>query len=223
MARRLRFIPKVVPGRGDLSNDYRVDFSEANQELRSLVLGVLGRSLRLYPVRLHAFVFLSNHYHMLLERRRCSSTRSVHELSQLERGPRGRDDSTDGGRRFWGRRYQAIVISEEETGAGGSTAVPTLSGLQGGSGCSAAGLARGSKRRGSGRRGAARRSVVRSHPGIRSAYARREVSPLEVRHDGNDQARSLALLAAPFNERIRRRRQRGHPTNRGRDCRSAYP
>src|SRR5687768_3465871 len=30
------------------------------------VLGVLGRALELFPVQLHAFVYLSNHAHLLL-------------------------------------------------------------------------------------------------------------------------------------------------------------
>lgn len=34
--------------------------------LTALILGVLGRALRLYPVGLHAFVYLSNHAHFLL-------------------------------------------------------------------------------------------------------------------------------------------------------------
>ncbi len=83
------------------------------QELRTLVLGVLGRSLRLYAVRLHAFVFLSNHYHMLL---------SVEDSLQLAQFMNYLNSNVarEAGRlhrwreKFWGRRYQAIVISEEE-------------------------------------------------------------------------------------------------------------
>jgi putative transposase len=83
------------------------------KELRTLVLGVLGRSLRLYPIRLHAFVFLSNHYHMLL---------SVEDALQLAQFMNYLNSNLarEAGRlyewreKFWGRRYQAIVISEEE-------------------------------------------------------------------------------------------------------------
>jgi REP-associated tyrosine transposase len=35
-------------------------------ELNRRILGILGRALHLYPVDLHAFVFLSNHWHALL-------------------------------------------------------------------------------------------------------------------------------------------------------------
>src|SRR5210317_776399 len=67
MARRLRFIPeggalvevtcRTIQGRFLL---------KPTVELESLVVGVLARAQRLYPVELHAYVFLSNHYHLLL-------------------------------------------------------------------------------------------------------------------------------------------------------------
>ena len=67
MARRLRFIPeggalvevtcRTIQGRFLL---------KPTAELKPLILGVLGRAQRLYPLEIHAFVFLSNHYHLLL-------------------------------------------------------------------------------------------------------------------------------------------------------------
>ena len=114
MARRLRFIPedgalvevtcRTVQGRFLLN---------PTDELRSIVLGVLARAQRLYPVELHAFVFLSNHYHLLL---------SVANALQLARFMNYLNSNLarEAGRlhgwreKFWGRRYQAIVISEEE-------------------------------------------------------------------------------------------------------------
>ncbi|HKI86021.1 MAG TPA: hypothetical protein VKA53_04670, partial [Thermoanaerobaculia bacterium] len=66
MARRLRFIPEeglveitartiqgrflLLPGPG----------------WRETFLGVLGRAQELYPVRIHGYVCLSNHFHLLL-------------------------------------------------------------------------------------------------------------------------------------------------------------
>lgn len=115
MGRRLRFIPeggslvevtcRTLQGRFLL---------RPSPELRSLVLGVLARSQELYPVEIHAFVFLSNHYHLLL------SVTDAHLLasfmtylnSNLAREA-GRLHDWEG--RFWGRRYQAIVVSAEET------------------------------------------------------------------------------------------------------------
>jgi REP element-mobilizing transposase RayT len=82
-------------------------------ELRSIVIGVLARAQRLYPVELHAFVFLSNHYHLLL---------SVDNALRLARFMNYLNSNLarEAGRlhrwneKFWGRRYQAIVISKEE-------------------------------------------------------------------------------------------------------------
>jgi REP element-mobilizing transposase RayT len=114
MARRLRFIPeggslvevtcRSVQGRFLL---------KPSEELRRVVIGVLARGQKLYPVEIHAFVFLSNHYHLLL---------SVEDALQLARFMNYLNSNLarEAGRlyrwreKFWGRRYQAIVVSEEE-------------------------------------------------------------------------------------------------------------
>lgn len=114
MSRRLRFIPeggslvevtcRSVQGRFLL---------KPTAELRPLVIGVLARAQKLYPVEIHAFVFLSNHYHLLL---------SVEDALQLARFMNYLNSNLarEAGRlyrwreKFWGRRYQAIVVSEEE-------------------------------------------------------------------------------------------------------------
>ena len=81
--------------------------------VREITLGVLARAARLYPVQVHAFAFLSNHYHLLL------TIPSAERLAQfmnylnsnlareVGRAIRWRE-------RFWGRRYQAILVSSEE-------------------------------------------------------------------------------------------------------------
>lgn len=82
-------------------------------ELKPLILGVLGRAQRRYPVEIHAFVFLSNHYHLLL---------SVETALQLSRFMNYLNSNLarEAGRlhgwkeKFWGRRYQAIVVTDEE-------------------------------------------------------------------------------------------------------------
>jgi len=114
MSRRLRFIPeggalvevtcRTIQGRFLL---------KPTTELRSIVIGVLARAQRLYPVKLHAFVFLSNHYHLLL---------SVENALQLARFMNYLNSNLarEAGRlhgwreKFWGRRYAGVVISEEE-------------------------------------------------------------------------------------------------------------
>ena len=82
-------------------------------ELNSIVIGVLSRAQRLYPVEIHAFVFLSNHYHLLL------SVKSAFQLAQFMNYLNS-NLAREAGRmygwreKFWSRRYQAIVISGEE-------------------------------------------------------------------------------------------------------------
>ncbi|MEM7519054.1 MAG: transposase [Planctomycetota bacterium] len=116
MGRPLRFVPpgvslveitcRTVQGRFLLRPG-----KEANRRIR----GVLGRALELHEgIELHAYVFLSNHYHLLL------STRSAQELAafmghlngnlarELGRLHRWRE-------KFWGRRYRDIPVSNEES------------------------------------------------------------------------------------------------------------
>lgn len=114
MARRLRFIPeggalvevtcRTIQGRFLL---------KPTDELRAIVIGVLARSQRQCPVELHAFVFLSNHYHLLV------SVKNVFQLARFmnflnSNLAREAGRLHDWKEKFWGRRYQAIVVSEEE-------------------------------------------------------------------------------------------------------------
>ena len=114
VARRLRFIPeggalvevtcRTVQGRLLL---------KPSEELNSIVLGVLARAQRLYPVDIHAFVFLSNHYHLLLSVENAQKlARFMNYLNSNLAREVGRLNHWR--ERFWGRRYQAIVVSEEE-------------------------------------------------------------------------------------------------------------
>ena len=83
-------------------------------ELREIVLGTLARAQRHYPVSIHAFVFMSNHYHLLL---------SVPDAQRLARfmGYVNSKLAREIGRltgwrdKVWSRRYQAVVVSEEES------------------------------------------------------------------------------------------------------------
>jgi hypothetical protein len=82
-------------------------------ELNEILLGALGRAQQLYRVGICAFAFASNHFHLLL---RVESTR---QLSQFM-GHFNSNLAREAGRlvrwreKFWGRRYQAIPISDEE-------------------------------------------------------------------------------------------------------------
>ena len=80
---------------------------------RDLILGVLGRAQARYRVGIVAFVFLSNHYHMLLlpesplqlaEFMCFVASNIARELGRLH----------GWNARFWGRRYTSVPVSQEE-------------------------------------------------------------------------------------------------------------
>ena len=79
-----------------------------------LILGVLGRAQALYEMRIVAFVFLSNHYHLLL------LPDSPQQLADFMAYV-GSNIAREVGRihqwrdKFWARRYRAIPITNEET------------------------------------------------------------------------------------------------------------
>ena len=83
--------------------------------VNEIILGVLGRAQRLYGVRCCSVVFLSNHFHCLLQ---------VDDAQQLSRFMQhvdgnlsseiGRPELHDWRGTMWSRRYQSIVVSGEE-------------------------------------------------------------------------------------------------------------
>ncbi len=115
MGRRLRYLPpegsglvevtcRTVQGRFLLT---------PSTELNEIILGTLGRAQELYPVEICAFAFASNHFHLLLR------VESTYRLAQFM-GHFNSNLAREAGRlahwreKFWGRRYQAIPVSEEE-------------------------------------------------------------------------------------------------------------
>ena len=115
MPRRLRFIPlegslvevttRTIQGRLLL---------RPSPELNALVLGALGRAQRRYGVRIHDFIFMSNHYHLLL------SVQSAFQLARFMgylNGNLAREIArlTGWKDKVWGRRYQAVLVSQEES------------------------------------------------------------------------------------------------------------
>jgi hypothetical protein len=113
MARPLRFIPvdsvvevtcRTIQGRYLL---------KPSPGFNDLVVGILGRALELCPtVRLHAFVFASNHFHMLLSVPNAQALASFmnHFNSKVAREAGRMNDWSD---KLWSRRYQAIVVADE--------------------------------------------------------------------------------------------------------------
>jgi REP element-mobilizing transposase RayT len=81
--------------------------------LNEIIAGVLGRAQKKYPVRICAFVFLSTHYHLLLEVEdaltlsrfmRYLNSNLAREVGRLVRWKE----------KIWSRRYQSIPISSEQ-------------------------------------------------------------------------------------------------------------
>jgi REP element-mobilizing transposase RayT len=113
MARRLRFVPpegalvevtcRTVQSRFLLT---------PSAELNEIILGVLGRAQRLYPVEVCGYVFLSTHYHLLLVVEDAQQLADFvgYFNSNLAREVARRTGWTD---KIWARRYQAIPVSEE--------------------------------------------------------------------------------------------------------------
>jgi REP element-mobilizing transposase RayT len=160
-------------------------------ELNAIVIGILGRASRLYPVRLVAFAFLSNHYHFLLE---------VDDALQLASfmGYVNSNLAREAGRladwreKFWSRRYEAILVSEEERAQ-----VERLKYLLS-QGCKEGLVARPRRSRGSGaaRRGDAGGPLVRSDPRVRGPAPRSSLRAPPVRHAGKAGARAASGLEA---------------------------
>ncbi len=114
VSRRLRFIPeggalvevtcRTIQGRFLL---------KPTPMLNELVVGALGRAQELYPVEICGLIFTSNHYHMLLR---------VPDAERLSRfmGHVNSNIAREAGKlaqwreKFWSRRYQHIVVTEEE-------------------------------------------------------------------------------------------------------------
>ncbi|HKI05898.1 MAG TPA: transposase [Thermoanaerobaculia bacterium] len=82
--------------------------------LNDIVVGVLARAQRKYPIRCCFFVFASNHFHLLLDvddaQQLASFMRFLNSnlARELGRLVGWRD-------KIWARRYQAIVVSGEES------------------------------------------------------------------------------------------------------------
>jgi REP element-mobilizing transposase RayT len=113
MGRPIRFIPpnsvveitcRTIQGRWLL---------RPSPVLNDLLLGVLGRAMSLHPeVRVHAFVFLSNHVHLLLSVPDGAVLASFmnHFNSNVAREAGRLHAWCD---RLWGRRYRSIVVVDE--------------------------------------------------------------------------------------------------------------
>jgi len=82
-------------------------------QVNDIILGVLGRAQRKYPVEIMGYVFASNHWHGLL---RVDNAKQLSDFMCFVNSNLAKEIGRRTGWRekVWGRRYQAIVVSAEE-------------------------------------------------------------------------------------------------------------
>jgi hypothetical protein len=80
--------------------------------INQAVLGVLGRAQRIYGMVVHLVVVLSNHYHFLLAP---TDAKQLADFIGFVNSNIAREVGrlVDWKEKFWGRRYQGIVVSDE--------------------------------------------------------------------------------------------------------------
>jgi REP element-mobilizing transposase RayT len=113
MSRSIRFIPagstvevtsRTLEGRLLLT---------PSPELNTIIEGCLAFSGEVYQVDIHAYAFLSNHFHLLLTVR---DAKQLAEFMGHFKSKLAREVNTLRGRRqaLWGNRYAVVVVSGEE-------------------------------------------------------------------------------------------------------------
>ncbi len=113
MGRPLRFIPPNALVEVTCRTIHGRFLLRPSRDLNAIVLGILGRAAGRYRVKVCAFVFLSNHAHLLLQ------PKNAEQLA-LFMGYVNGNLAKEAGRlhrwreRFWSRRYRAIVVSDDE-------------------------------------------------------------------------------------------------------------
>jgi REP element-mobilizing transposase RayT len=81
--------------------------------LNDLIVGILARAKRLYPLGLCAAAWVSNHYHMLLD---VADAKTLASFMQYVQSNVAREAGRmfEWKEHFWSRRYQSILVSNEE-------------------------------------------------------------------------------------------------------------
>ena len=81
-------------------------------EVNKLILGILGRAQAKYPVEIFAFVFLSNHFHLLM---RASSAKRMAEFVSFVKSNIAKELGRlhDWKQTFWGGRYYSAPLADD--------------------------------------------------------------------------------------------------------------
>lgn len=82
-------------------------------EVNDLILGILGRAQAKYEIELFAFVFLSNHFHLLM---RVLSALLMSKFMSYVKGNIAKELGHLHGwkEKFWGRRYHSASVADSE-------------------------------------------------------------------------------------------------------------
>jgi Transposase IS200 like. len=82
--------------------------------LNEIILGVLGRAQRRYPLEIVGYVFTSSHYHLLL---RVDQAERLSDFMGYFGGNLAREivRLTGWKDKVWSRRYESILITDEES------------------------------------------------------------------------------------------------------------
>ena len=83
-----------------------------SDDLNEIVLGILGRAQEACGIRLHAFIFMSNHYHLILT---VPNAKALAKFECYLNGNLAREAGRLHGwnEKVWSRRYTAIPILDE--------------------------------------------------------------------------------------------------------------
>ena len=81
--------------------------------VNDLILGIVGRAQALYDVEIYAFVFLSNHLHMLM---RVLSVWHLSRFMEYVDGNIAREvgAANDWSGKFWGGRYHSVIVGDSD-------------------------------------------------------------------------------------------------------------
>jgi REP element-mobilizing transposase RayT len=113
VGRRLRFVPEGCLLEITCRTVQSRLLLRPSPNLNRIILGILGRAQRLYGLPIHAFVFMSNHYHLLV------SPRSARQLAAFM-AYLNANLAKEAGRlhrwahHLWSHRYHLLEVSPEE-------------------------------------------------------------------------------------------------------------
>jgi REP element-mobilizing transposase RayT len=113
MGRRVRFVPEGSLLEVTCRTVQSRFLLRPSLALNRIILGILGRAQRRYGLKIHAFVFMSNHYHLLVSP--ISARQLAAFMAYLNAKLAKEAARLHGwGHHLWSRRYHSMEVSPEE-------------------------------------------------------------------------------------------------------------